>query len=464
LAVKFEDYVNGSMVRWKRYLYSYKTSKFPAGMLPLVLTECDKRSVRVNFRDDRKIYTPKPLPDSLPVTLHDHQREAIEAAIKNVCGIVKHPTASGKTLVAACIALQIPGNVLFIADEIGLLNSARGSWLRLSGERAGLFGGGKRRLERFTAASFSSLRHNMKSSEVREYLDSVVCMLVDECHVAAAPSYWKVLMSIPAFWRIGFSATPFDRSDSMNPYVAAALGPIIHEVTMGALDGIRTVPPKVAFYDYSYKEAEYYPSDWRSLITVFRPRQKAVLSVCQVCDKPVLVFFEWKQHGYNLCKAARHLGMSADIVSGSDNANTRKRMIEKLEVGSIDVLFASRIFNKGVDIPSLKTCVNAAGQKAFITAIQRLGRGTRIAEGKRVIHYIDFIDNAHPTSLNHSRERYKIYKEKGLEVCKFKSLEDLISWLSLQKSMKMKSNPFAMNISKQRLVLPVVTNFTPDCF
>ena len=82
----------------------------------------------------------------------------------------------------------------------------------------------------------------------------------------------------------------------------------------------------------------------------------------------------------------------------------------------IDCVLASKIFDIGVDIPSLAGLVIACGGKSTVKALQRVGRVIRKYPGKKFAVVIDFYDQA--TYLdNHSKTRYKIYKsEDGFDV------------------------------------------------
>jgi superfamily II DNA or RNA helicase len=60
--------------------------------------------------------------------------------------------------------------------------------------------------------------------------------------------------------------------------------------------------------------------------------------------------------------------------------------------------------------------VNAAGGKSVIKALQRLGRGMRVAEGKSGIAWTDFSDIGHPWLEKHSKARVNAYKTEGYEV------------------------------------------------
>jgi len=82
----------------------------------------------------------------------------------------------------------------------------------------------------------------------------------------------------------------------------------------------------------------------------------------------------------------------------------------------IDCVLASKIFDIGVDIPSLSGLVIACGGKSTVKALQRVGRVIRKYPGKKFSVIIDFVDQAHFLQ-EHSKIRYKIYSsEDGFDV------------------------------------------------
>lgn len=430
LAVKLESMANGEYTTWERFLFSYRTFRFPSGMIPYIIENAKKRSIGIDWDwKQSPPYGDLTIADLSEMFsyLNQHQIEAFEIMRKHRMGILKHAMGAGKSEQAIVFAYSIPHNTVFIADEKSLLYQAKDRWEKRTGTKAGIIGDGKYEIEKFTVASFDSLYAHRKSLELRAYLDSIGCMIIDEVHTCAAKTYWSIAMSIPAYYRYGLSATPYGRSDGMDPYVCAAVGPIIHEVGIEDLYGTRLVPPKVIFYDYDTVKDDYdfRSGGWISLIKSNRKRAKALLELFRIAPKPCLVFFEWKDHGYKLFKMTEKTGLNASIIHGNHSAFQRKQAIDRLNSGEIDILFASRIFAKGVDIPEVRSCINAAGMKAAIPALQKLGRGLRLVEGKESLVYFDLVDSGYPTNKEHSRIRYKIYKKEGLEVFKCSSLEEI---------------------------------------
>ncbi len=108
--------------------------------------------------------------------------------------------------------------------------------------------------------------------------------------------------------------------------------------------------------------------------------------------------------------------MPCVLLSGKDSSDERAAAKAQLENGEINCIIASRIFDIGIDLPSLSGLVVASGGKSSVRALQRIGRVIRKFPGKKQAAIIDFNDSA--VFLDkHSLARRKIYlSEEGFEV------------------------------------------------
>ena len=112
-----------------------------------------------------------------------------------------------------------------------------------------------------------------------------------------------------------------------------------------------------------------------------------------------------------------------------EHLDQRLDAIDRLNKGDIDILLASKIFNKGADIPQIRSCLNAAAGKSSINALQRLGRGLRTADDKDVVVFFDFMDRSSSTLTKHSNFRKATYEDSKLEVHVFKSIDEIKKFL-----------------------------------
>jgi superfamily II DNA or RNA helicase len=90
----------------------------------------------------------------------------------------------------------------------------------------------------------------------------------------------------------------------------------------------------------------------------------------------------------------------------------------KVERQPEPILVASfATLSTGVSIPSISNIIFASPSKSKIRALQSIGRGLRLKEGKTVCKLFDIADNLSHKSwrnhtLNHFEERIKIYSSE----------------------------------------------------
>jgi superfamily II DNA or RNA helicase len=174
--------------------------------------------------------------------LRDYQRAAYEACVARTRGIIQMPTGGGKTEVLAALVTAVPTTWLIIVPQADLLGQTADRIEKRTGERPGIIGDGEWAPSRVTVATFQTLHRRMSKARDRRAFDFVGSrggVIVDECHSAAAGTLSFVLSrATSAYYRIGFSATPLDRSDRKSILVVAQLGGIIHRTTSAELRAI----------------------------------------------------------------------------------------------------------------------------------------------------------------------------------------------------------------------------------
>jgi superfamily II DNA or RNA helicase len=390
---------------------------------------------------DRRPETPPValLPESCS-HLYDYQLEAVETILEHKSGIIKLPTAAGKTLIAVGFALRANCRTAFLVDEIGLLKQASDRWESVTGERASKISDSDPLFVPLTLQSLKS-KLERKDQATINFANSIQCIIVDECHILGARTYYRTVQSFRnTSYRLGLSATPVGRSDAKDALVVGALGPIIYKRSVEDLQGYGRLAKGLAiFYDYPGWEPVEQGLKWHDVyktgIVLNESRNRAIVRICKVTPKPVLCFFEQKRHGFLLLDMLRKVDISCDIVYGAHGSKDRERAKEILAKGEIEVLLCSRIFNKGQDIPEVRSAINAAGYRAFIMSVQKPGRAMRTSEGKDKFVYWDFIDRCYESLLNQSRDRAAIYQET-MDLKVIEGLQEAVTLLQKEGLLK----------------------------
>lgn len=420
-----------------RTVWDPKNRTFPTGLASVVTRGAKKANHRVDLTDirERPQVTPRPVPEGW---LRDYQTDAVAAALApdpinglRGRGIVQCATGGGKTRIAAAIMWSLPGRWLFLVNSQDLLGQAAEAYGALTSEEAGRVGDGEFRPSRVTAATVQTLLARPGAS--RLLLESCQGVIADEVHGAASNSFQEVLGKMTnAYYRYGLSATPLGREDHKDLMTVGAIGPIIFRAPASELveSGV-LARPTITFLAYPGEPRAYwrkvdalksqgqermaFQEAYRLGITDCMARNARVVDAIHESPKPCLAFVKLIPHGLDLKKMLTRVGLKADFVSGKDSREDRVSANQSLVRGDLDVLVASGIYNQGIDIPAVRSLVNAAGGKSSNLALQRLGRGTRKSAGKDEVAMYDFQDLG-PWLSRHAAGRRKTYERAGFDV------------------------------------------------
>jgi superfamily II DNA or RNA helicase len=350
------------------------------------------------------------------------QFESLRETLIRGRGIIRIPTGGGKGEVIVGIAKAVPLRWLFVVHREHLVNDILRRWNKRGDGTGAHWLNAKNNwklAERLSLCTFQTLYRNADKPAVREALAGVQGYMVDEVHTLPAGSHFKVVNHIPsAYYRIGLSGTPLDRSDGRSIIAVGATGPVSYNVTPRELmDAGYVATATVRFTPILGKTSK---RGWapvhRAMIVESKERNAAVLKDAKRATKPAMVFVERLKHGRILRDALRASGLETEFVFGDISAERRDELIEKLNRGQIDVLVANDVFQVGVDAPELRSIVNACGGKSVIATLQRVGRGSRITDEKKDFEIYDYWDQGQRWLLEHSKQRRKAYQMYGYSV------------------------------------------------
>jgi len=354
--------------------------------------------------------------------LRDYQRKAVETALARTRGIIQMPTGAGKSVTAAGIIASVPDKWLVLVPQADLLEQFAAHFRQRLGEEPGIIGDGIWNPQRVTIATFQTLSRRMskaKDHAAYELVRSVRGLIVDEVHQAASGTFNFVLSkAINAYYRIGFSATPLDRSDKKSIFVIAQLGGIIHRTTsaeLRALGMLADARIKMVRVEQG-STAPTWPGVYGECVVKSKPRNAVVVHMAAAAQKPALVFVSQVRQGNALLPLIQKAGMRAELVWGEDDTDQRRKALKDLVEGRLDVIVCSSVFQQAVDIPSLASVVNGAGGSSVIQTLQRIGRGTRVTKDKTTFEVWDVLDDGHRWLRKHGAQRKDVYESEGYRV------------------------------------------------
>jgi superfamily II DNA or RNA helicase len=262
--------------------------------------------------------------------------------------------------------------------------------------------------------------YDLEVEDAHEYFANDA--LVHNCHMVSSLKgmYGYVLQRTLAPVRIGVTATMPYR-DEAKFALEGLIGPKLGELTVkeGNEIGIIAKPEIQIIEILGGGGLETY-TDYKKVYqegivnNILRNRNIIEEAKEQVQrGKSVLINVNRIEHGYRLEDLAKEMKLDCKFIHGAADEDTRDRIKKALDSKETMCVIASAIFKEGVNIRSLDTCINAAGQKSEIATLQALGRGLRTTKDKKTVLIIDFKDTGNKYLRRHFRARYAIYKKNG---------------------------------------------------
>lgn len=393
----------------------WRGSIFPVGLAGLVAEQLHKEGYEdITVRDRRAEPEHGPGLD-FKGEVRDYQ-EVEEQCIHATRGIINFATGSGKTAVSARIIARIDVPTLYIVPTVELLHQTAEELHAFLGIPIGKLGDGFKEFDEYIVVATIQTLHaglngrSKSNHQVIHVLTEKQLLFVDEAHHLGADSFYKVVTASKAYYKFGLTGTAY-RSDEAGIMLRAATGKVIAKITSSDLIQ-RGVLAKAHVKMYVTNTIKYLGTDYQEVyekgIVKNDVRNRLIVSITNervAQGKVVLILVKLLEHG----RILERLVSGSVFVSGQDTSEKREEVMQGIRSKELKAVIATKIYDEGVDIPSIDVLIVAAGGTSKVKAIQRVGRALRKAEGKDETEIVDFVDVFQKTLLRHSRARRKMY-------------------------------------------------------
>lgn len=389
------SYFSGGFSR-PRYLMD-KQGNFPTGLLNRVrkfLTEHN-----ITYTQQSKCKKPSntnnlfnPVVNLAP---YKWQLDAVNAIKDSHRGGIVAATGTGKSLVIALIASRLNVKTLVVVPSLGIKKQLKTSLNSIFGPNQNI------------------IVENIDSITLQHDLD-YDCLIIDECHHAAAKTY-QVLNKAAwnnIYYRFFLTATFFRNQQNEQLLFEGIAGQVIYELTIKkAILEKYIVPIESYYYEIKPQENDYYTWSevYSKLVVNNNSRNKLISELLERLSQqeiPSLCLVKEISHGVILSNLT-----GIPFASGQDK-DTRE-YIEQFNSGQIKSLIGTTgILGEGIDTKPAEYIVIAGLGKAKSAFMQQIGRGVRTYKGKETCKIILFKDKSHKFCLRHYREQCKILKEE----------------------------------------------------
>jgi superfamily II DNA or RNA helicase len=355
-----------------------------------------------------------------PVMLRDYQVEIINKFLTTPQCLQEIATGAGKTLITAALSHSIDpyGRSLIIVPNKSLVTQTEKDFINLGLDVGVFFGDRKEFGRKHTICTWQSLNVLLKNTKahqaditIQEFIEDVVCVMVDEVHMAKADALKTLLTGvmsrIPIRW--GLTGTvPKEKYEFMA--LRCSLGNVVNKLSASELQSQGVLAQCHVNIVQLIEHVEY--SNYQSELKYLLESDKRLDYISQMIERlrgsgNTLILVDRVAPGKELVSRVR----DAVFISGSTKGTERQEEYDEVATSSDKVIVATYgVAAVGINIPRIFNLVLLEPGKSFVRVIQSIGRGIRKAEDKDFVQIWD-VTSTCKFAKRHLTQRKNFYKE-----------------------------------------------------
>ncbi len=322
----------------------------------------------------------------------DMRRRIGEAFDDHQSVMVQMPTGTGKTHLLAAIVK-------------GLLGQPAKPCIWIIAHRRELVAQINDTLDRFGISSTDSHVTVMSIQWLSRHYDEMTekpgLIVIDEAHHALAKTYKEMWVRYPKAKFLGLTATPcrLNRkgfTDLFEPLVSSyTIGKFIQLGYLAPFDyvSIRPDSEEQKLVDSLVKrgaDGDFQAKEMNKVLNTRPTIERLYQSMMKYAtDMKGIVYAINVEHAKNIVDYYCSKGISAVEIDCKTSASQRKAMIQDFKQDKIRVLVNVDIFSEGFDCPDVEFVQLARPTLSLAKYLQMVGRGLRMAKGKKACTIID---------------------------------------------------------------------------
>jgi superfamily II DNA or RNA helicase len=276
-----------------------------------------------------------------------------------------------------------------------------------------------------TWQSLNIMLKNTKSGEadvtIGEFIEDVVCVMVDEVHMAKADALKTLLTGVFAHVPIRWGLTgTIPKEDYERVSIMCSLGPVVGKLSASELQEAGHLANCHVNIVQMVDHVEY--RDYQSELKYLTTTTERLAHLAKMIDAikeggNTLILVDRIETGKilqaELSTLFSLLSEKPDVafVSGSTKATDRKDEYDEIATSTNKIIIATYgVAAVGINIPRIFNLVLIEPGKSFVRVIQSIGRGIRKAEDKDHVQIWD-ITSTCKFAKRHLTKRKAFYKE-----------------------------------------------------
>ena len=358
--------------------------------------------------------------EGAPMELRDYQPEIINKFFENPQSVQEVATGAGKTVITAALsdAVSKYGRSIVIVPNKSLVTQTHKDYKNMGLDVGVYFGDDKEYGRQHTICTWQSLNNLLKDTKngvaditIGEFIEGVVCVIVDEVHMAKADALKTLLTSVfarvPLRW--GLTGT-IPKEDYEWVSIKCSLGDVVGKLTASTLQEAGhlskchvNIVQMIDHVEYSNYQSELkYLFETEGRLDYI---SKLIENVRQSGNTLILV--DRVAAGKSITERIQ----DAVFVSGATKATDRQDEYDDVATSDGKVIVATYgVAAVGINIPRIFNLVLLEPGKSFVRVIQSIGRGVRKAEDKDFVQIWD-ITSTCKFAKRHLTKRKQFYKE-----------------------------------------------------
>ena len=389
----------------------------------------DRRTYQTNYQLDpvdstsfSTIHWPKGHPaEGKPIELRDYQVEIVNSFLTNTQCLQEIATGAGKTIMTAALSQRIEhlGRSIVIVPNKSLVTQTEKDYRNMQLDVGVFYGDRKEFGHTHTICTWQSLNVLLKNTQnqvaditIGDFLEDVVCVIVDEVHMAKADALKTlltgVMSQIPIRW--GLTGTiPKEKFES--EALTVSIGPVISRLGAAELQDRGVLANCHVNIVQLVDHVEY--SNYQSELKYLLEEPGRLDTIAQLIQQVnttgnTLVLVDRVKPGHALVE---RLGDQAVFVSGATKGNERQEHYDEVSESTDKIIVATYgVAAVGINIPRIFNLVLIEPGKSFVRVIQSIGRGIRKAEDKDSVEIWD-VTSTCKFAKRHLTKRKSYYRE-----------------------------------------------------
>ena len=355
-----------------------------------------------------------------PIRLRDYQVDIINNFLSNPQCLQEVATGAGKTIMTAVMSQRVQehGRSIVIVPNKSLVTQTEKDYINLGLDVGVFFGDRKEFGHQHTICTWQSLNILLKNTKnqladitIQEFLEDVVCVIVDEVHMAKADALKTLLTGVMARVPIRWGLTgtvPKEQFEFQSLHVS--IGPVISRLAAAELQdrGVLAQCHVNVVQLVDHVEFTNYQSELKYLLE--EPgRLDTIANLVQQVNATgnTLVLVDRISAGEELVSRLNN----AVFISGGTKAADRQDHYDEVAEATGKIIVATYgVAAVGINIPRIFNLVLIEPGKSFVRVIQSIGRGIRKAEDKDHVAIWD-ITSTCKFAKRHLTKRKAYYKE-----------------------------------------------------